>query len=560
MAVQKDLTPEYIFEASWEVCNKVGGIYTVLSTKANTLQTMFKDKIIFIGPDFGKDKTNPDFIESASLLKAWKTHAKGTENLHIRIGRWNVHGKPLVVLVNFQAFLAQKDELYFQMWKDFKVDSMHAYGDYDESCAFAYASGLVIESFCNFYLPEKQKIIAHFNEWMLGMGALYVQKNLPEIATMFTTHATSIGRSIAGNEKPLYAFLEAYNGDQMAKELNMEAKHSLEKQTAWHVDCFTTVSDITATECTQLLDKTPDIVTPNGFEDDFVYRGQTYLKKRNNARKTLIQVAEKLTGNRISEDALFVSTSGRYEYKNKGIDVFITSINELKKFHPQKEILAFILVPGWTIGPRKDLIERLQSKDAYNIPLPNPYVTHHLYEPQHDKVSGYLEYIQLTNRTDQPVKLIFVPSYLMGNDGIFNLPYYDLLVGMDLTVFPSYYEPWGYTPLESIAFGIPTITTNLAGFGLWARIERKQHKGLIEGVEVIDRSDDNYFEVAEKIKSAITSYMNMTQEDIVSSRQAASELSKHASWEHFIQYYLEAYKIAFKNRDLRYKINYSTKE
>ena len=553
MAITKKLSPDYIFETSWEVCNKVGGIYTVLSTRANTLQTLFKDKVIFIGPDVWQGKDNPDFIESQSLLKSWRQYALEKENLHVRVGRWNVHGKPIVVLVDFQPYFEQKEELYAQMWNDFKVDSLHAYGDYDESCIFAYATGLVIESFYQFNQLQKSKVVAHFNEWMLGMGALYVQKATPAVATIFTTHATSIGRSIAGNNKPLYACLQGYNGDQMASELNMEAKHSIEKQATWSVDCFTTVSDITATECKQLLDKAPDIVTPNGFESGFVPKGRAYNNKRKEARNALIQVARRLTGTQVSEDALLVATSGRYEYKNKGIDVFIAAINELRHTTSDRDIVAFILVPGWNAGAREDLQERLKSQEEYTYPLHSPYVTHNLHEPQSDKVSGYLHHLQFTNQSNQPVKLIFVPSYLMGDDGIFNLPYYDLLIGMDLTVFPSYYEPWGYTPLESIAFSVPTITTDLAGFGLWARQEAGAHIGINQGVEVIDRTDDNYFQIVAKIRNVIADYMLQSSKEIGSSRQAAAALAEKASWDHFITYYLDAYDMALKKAKDRNK-------
>lgn len=553
MAIPKKLVPDYIFETSWEVCNKVGGIYTVLSTRAHTLQSVFQDRLIFIGPDLNPEKNPSDFIENKTLLKAWKQHANEKENLPVRVGRWNVPGKPIVILVDYKTLFDQKDELYFRMWNDFQVDSLHAYGDYDESCVFAYATGLVIESYYRFEQLKKQRVVAHFNEWMLGMGALYIQKAVPAIATLFTTHATSIGRSIAGNNKPLYAYLEAYNGDQMAQELNMEAKHSVEKQAAWHVDCFTTVSDITAEECTQLLDKTPDIVTPNGFEDNFVPGGRSYSGKRNIARREMIRVAERLTGTKIKEDALLVATSGRYEYQNKGIDVFIAAINELRNKSLPKEIVAFILVPAWIDGSRKDLEERLAGTEEPNYPLPNPYVTHQLVEPASDKVSAYLRHLSFTNQTDQAVKLIFVPSYLTGEDGIFNLSYYDLLIGMDLTVFPSYYEPWGYTPLESIAFGIPTITTNLAGFGLWARHEEGAVQGIQQGVEVIDRTDDNYVEVVGKISRVIEAYASLPEKEVKEARRAASALAEKASWEHFIDYYMEAYDIALKNSKERIK-------
>lgn len=550
----KKAKPDFIFESSWEVCNKVGGIYTVLSTKAKTLQTLFKDKIFFIGPDLRIGKDNSDFTESSSLLKKWKDYAIEKENLKIRVGRWNIPGKPIVILVDFHPYSEHKNEIYYQMWDKFKVDSMFAYGDYDEACLFAYSVGLVIQSFHQFYQLEKNKVIAHFNEWMLGMGALYIKSHVPSVATVFTTHATSIGRSIAGNDKPLYAYLDQYDGDRMSHELHMEAKHSLEKQTAFHVDCFTTVSEITAIECTHLLGKTPDIVTPNGFEDNFIHQGNIYDKKREKARQTLIHVTEKLTGSAISEDALLISTSGRYEYKNKGIDVFIEAMNRLRlRTDIQQEVIAFILVPAWIKGPRKDLRQQLLKKDSKTKPLPEPFITHQLCEPQQDKVLSYLYYLQFLNQNDSKIKLIFVPSYLLGNDGIFNISYYDLLIGMDITVYPSYYEPWGYTPLESIAFNIPTITTNLAGFGLWARYEEGVSGGIMQGVEVIDRTDNNYFEVADKIQSVIADYSFRSSEEKDRARNAASNLAEKASWSNFFQYYLSAYDIALEKLNKRIK-------
>ncbi|MDR3061355.1 MAG: glycogen/starch synthase [Dysgonamonadaceae bacterium] len=551
MTKGKRLSPDYIFEASWEVCNKVGGIYTVLSTRAHTLRNTFKDKIIFIGPDLKQENVNSDFIESTSLLKAWKEHALKNENLKIRAGRWNVPGKPIVILIDFKPYFEIKNTIYSRMWEKFGVESLQAYGDYDEACMFAYASGLAIESFYKFYKLENEKVIAHFNEWMLGMGALYVKDKLPQVGTVFTTHATSIGRSIAGNNKPLYGCFEGYHGDQMALELNMEAKHSIEKQTALQVDCFTTVSKITAKECEQLLDKKPDIVTPNGFEDNFVPKGRNYNIKREKARKILLEVSRQLTGNSSGNNALMVAIGGRYEYKNKGIDVFIEAVNRFRWSNPdKKQVLAFILVPGWNKGPRPDLQSRLAAKNNPDTPLETPYFTHELAEPQNDKICQYLRYLDFTNQQKEPVKLIFVPSYLTGDDGIFNLPYYDLLIGMDMTIFPSYYEPWGYTPLESIAFGIPTVTTNLAGFGLWAKDE-SQVEDLSGGVEVIERTEDNYFEVADRIKDAMALYLHLDkiQQDKIG--KAAKNLSGKASWTHFIKYYFEAYHIALKNASKR---------
>ncbi|KAA6311795.1 Glycogen synthase [termite gut metagenome] len=207
----KQLTPDYIFEASWEVCNKVGGIYTVLSTRANILQTNYQDKLFFIGPDIWYNRDNPLFVESRSLYAEWKQSAFDKDNLSVRIGRWDIPGTPLVILVDFRPFFAQKNDIYAWVWESFQVDSLHAYGDYDEASMFSYAAGKVMESFYQSNLSKKDKVIYHAHEWMTGLGALYIRKVFPQIATIFTTHATSIGRSIAGNDKPLYNYLSAYN-------------------------------------------------------------------------------------------------------------------------------------------------------------------------------------------------------------------------------------------------------------------------------------------------------------------------------------------------------------
>lgn len=542
----KTTTPEYLFESSWEVCNKVGGIYTVLSTKAHTLQQMFNDKVVFIGPDVWGPANAPDFIEDDALFADWKKHARTTDKLKMKVGRWNVPGTPPVVLIDFKPFFSDRDTFFYSMWENFRVDSMHAYGDYDESCIFAYAVGKVIESFYNFYNLSDKKVTALFNEWMLGMGALYIKKQIPAIATLFTTHATSIGRSIAGNNKALYAYMDGYNGDQMAKELNMEAKHSLEKQTAHHVDCFTTVSDITARECKQLLDKAPDIVTPNGFEPNFVPEGKEYTKKRAEARKTLINVAEKLLGCPISPDALLVSTSGRYEYRNKGIDVFIEAMNRVRNSGElQREVVAFLMVPAWVRDARADLKEVIEKNVQTTSPMQMPFITHWLNLMDQDKVLNYISHAGFTNQASEKLKIIFVPCYLDGRDGIFNKPYYDLLIGMDATVYPSYYEPWGYTPLESVAFGIPTVTTNLAGFGLWAE-KSVSGKNISEGVAVIERTDFNYFDVADAITASILSLVKKDKKEVEEIRKRCFKLAKQAEWSKFIVFYQKAFSDALE--------------
>ena len=482
------MQPEYIFETSWEVCNRVGGIYAVLSTRAASMQKEHKDKVVFFGPDFG-DHSDLTFRESKTVLKGWRP--KG-----VRVGRWQVPGKPIAVLLKWDEIWVEKDAIYGHAWEKYGVQSHAAYGDYDESNMFAYAVGKLAESLYNHL---GQPITAmHCNEWQTAFTIFYLKEHCPQIATLFTTHATGIGRSIAGNYKPLYDCFHAYNGDQMASELNMVSKHSVEKTAAHQADCFTTVSDITARECQQLLDKPVNIVTPNGFEQGFVPQGEAFDKARKKARKALIQHAKNIGIDAKATD-LLIGTAGRYEWKNKGIDVFLDTMRQLgEKQNNKKQVIAFVMIP----------------------------------------------YLEQANFSVGNVHVIFVPTYLNGNDGVLNMPYYDLLIGLDLTVFPSYYEPWGYTPLESMAFHVPTITTSLSGYGVWC--QEQGATTIDQGVAVIPRNDSNYHEVVGGIVEIILTYLTMKPKQIAATREAAATLAHMADWKHFFCYYREAYDIALQ--------------
>ena len=519
------MQPDYIFETSWEVCNRVGGIYAVLSTRAASMQAEHPDKVFFFGPDFG-DHSDIYFKEDKTFLKEWKSqitnHKSPIADIPVRIGRWMVPGEPIAVLLKFDALWPKKDEIYAWAWNRFQVQSHAAYGDYDESCLFGYAAGMVMESLYRHLTGEAGltakrsnrrsrsnseaiSFCAHANEWQTAFSVFYLQDHCPQIATLFTTHATGIGRSIAGNGKPLYDYFEAYNGDQMAYELNMVSKHSVEKQAAHWADCFTTVSDITARECKQLLDKPVDIVTPNGFEPTYVPKGKAFDEKRAEAREALREVAGRMLGGVVPKNALFVCISGRQEWKNKGIDAFASALDKLaqKIYHsdqPEREVIAFVMIP---------YLDRAPARKG--------------------KVSA-----------------VFVPYYLDGHDPLFGKTYYDLLIGMDVTVFPSYYEPWGYTPLESCAFHVPTITTSLAGFGVWAA----QQKDTF-GVVVVERTDSNFELVTENIAEALLRYDRLTGEEKEVARKAAAAVAKKADWKHFFKYYRQAYDIALKKRDNR---------
>lgn len=539
---------DLLFETSWEVCNKVGGIYAVLSTKARTLGEQFGDKLIFIGPDlWNEDNPSPYFKERKTLLKQAQQKLQLPWGINIRVGRWDIPGAPQVVLVNPGETARHLSEIYGEMWRDYGVDSLHSYGDYEESCAFAVASAIAIQALTQHLKANPSRVVAHFDEWTTGMGLLYIKNREPRISTIFTTHATSIGRSICGNGKPLYDYFHQYNGDQMAVELNMQSKHSLEKAAAHHADCFTTVSEVTARECEQLLQIRPQVVTPNGFEPDFVPKTVKYNRLRKDGREKLLTVAKAVTGHRFGPDTFIIATSGRHEYRNKGLDMFLDVLAGLEQELPaDQEALAFVLVPGWVKEPSGDVVTNLYFDGA--VKTQPDYLTHRLNNEGEDEVCRRIEQLQGEGRLKK-LRVIYVPSYLDGHDGVVDITYYDLLPALDLTMFPSYYEPWGYTPLESVAFGVPTITDDKAGFGQWV-LDNFQNGLMKSGVYVVDRTDSNYAQAAALIRMAALEYITEDVSLRLKARNLAFLTAAKADWKFFILNYDKAFEIAL-SRNVR---------
>lgn len=534
MSENSFVSPDYLFEVSWEVCNKVGGIHTVIATKALNLSKDYKNHIL-IGPDVWRETAqNPEFTEDNQLLRAWKVKAS-QEGLRVRTGRWNVAGNPIVILVDYSQFISSKDEIFAGFWEKYGVDSLSGHWDYTESALFGYATGKVIESFVRYNLAPHQKAAAHFHEWMTGAGVLYLKSTDLPVATLFTTHATVTGRSIAGNNLPLYDNMLRYSPEEKAVEFNINAKHTLEKAAANEADVFTTVSDITAKECAHFLGREVDVVTPNGFENTFTPKEGEFKICSKTARRRLSEVAAAMTGQEIENDAVMIGISGRYEFKNKGIDIYLDALAELNNSDAlEKEVIAWIFVPAWNNGP-----------DKMTTPT---HTSHQLYDRESDPVLKRISELFLLNKKSDKVKVLFVPTYLNGDDGVFGLTYYQLLCGLDLTVFPSYYEPWGYTPLESLAFGVQTITTTLAGFGLWVKEHSSDYH---DAIEIIERDDNNYTYVTGEVLKRMLAVTKLSRDQMHDSRVKAKELSTIALWDNQIKYYKEAYALAVKKIVLR---------
>ena len=539
--------PDYLFEVSWEVCNKIGGIHTVLATKSLHLAEELKKHHIHIGPDVWRNtEKNPEFTEDPSLFKSWRRAAEA-EGLRVRVGHWNIPGNPVAFLVDYTHLIARKNEILTRLWTGFGVDSLTGDWDYVESALFGYAAGEVIQSFSKFRIASGKKVVAQFHEWMTGAGLLYLKaSNLP-IGTVFTTHATVMGRCVSSKNLPLYDGLSKLDADKLAVEYGVMARHSLEKASAQQADVFTTVSDLTALECKQFLGRAVDVVTPNGIEEKIAPEPDKMPEFRAAGRAKLLQVASLMSGKQYDDSTLLMTTGGRYEFTNKGMDVVLDALSKIKEEGlAGRKLAVFIMAPSGNNGPDRTLLEKMQNP-ALDY---TTHVTHYLVD-EYDIITRRMKELHLDNSKDSCVDVFFVPSYLNGSDGIFNMRYYELLAGMDLSVFPSYYEPWGYTPLESLAFMVPTATTTTSGFGIWVD-DHCPADNTGKGICVIKRTDGNYNQVVDGVCKRIKEIASLDEKQFAAYRDNAREISKTALWQNNITYYKEAYALAIEKVIARY--------
>jgi phosphorylase/glycogen(starch) synthase len=471
-----------LFEVSWEVGNKVGGIHTVVSTKAKTLVSKLGDEYVAIGPwllggaepddVFEEDASFSDFGESCRAM-----------GVPVRIGRWKIPGRPLTVLVEFSGLYSKKDDILKELWERWKVDSIEGQWDYVEPLLFGWAAGLVIEAWWKDRIaPEGRACAAQFHEWMVGAGMLYLKHHVPAIGTVFTTHATMLGRSLASTGKLPEEGLAGRTSDDAARAVGVRSKHSMEGVCAREADTFTTVSEVTATEAELFFGRRARPLLPNGIDLDVVdaLAGPTL---RDAAGQALRALAWRFTGEDPG-DALLLCNSGRYEFHNKGIDLLLDACAALNAREGRKVVL-FVLVPAGNSGVKGELIERL-SRAPHEVHGALGVCTHNLFDVERDPIEKRCRERGLDNRAGSRVKVVHVPVYLGPKDGLLNLPYEAVLRAMDLSCFPSFYEPWGYTPEESLAVGVPTVTSDLAGFGRWAL---ENDLGPTRGVYVFRREE-----------------------------------------------------------------------
>ncbi len=535
--MSQDLSNATLFEVSWEVCNKVGGIYAVVSSKILEALATFGENYFLLGPDLG---SNPDFEETDE--PCWQELRQETDrrNLSCRFGRWNIPGRPKVILVGYRDRYDQS-QLLFSLWNRYGVDSISGGWDYVEPVMFSTACGEVIEAACKaLNIPDDGPALAHFHEWMCGGGLLYLKANAPYVGTVFTTHATMLGRSMAGSGFDIYKQMHQINPKHEAGAYNITAKCSMETASAREADCFTTVSRITADEAGVFLGRTPDVLTLNGLDMRVIPDYSRDLSLASASRQRLLEAASRLLRRQLPEDTRIFLVSGRYEYHNKGIDVFLDALGMVNTAlsQSQSNVLALCAVMGGHSGVNADAV----SGDPAKLPGHGGswISSHHVYNQPNDPILNACQRLGLDNRPENHVQVIFDPAQLDGKDGFLNMRYDEVLAACDLGVFPSWYEPWGYTPQESAAHAVPTVTTDLSGFGMWVRSSQRDKNG----VTIICRRQTSYDETAASLRDVLLHYASLPEEQLQEHRRMVRHVAEGCSWEQFFPYYAQAYGLA----------------
>jgi glycogen(starch) synthase len=589
---------EICFEVSWEVCNKVGGIFTVVQSKILPMKEHYGDNYFLVGPYFPKKSWGifEEHISPAECKGAFDRLKQ--EGIEVHCGTWITKGNPNTLLVDFTNFSAQKNEVKRKLWDWYQIDSLNSeWYDFDEPVMWAYAVGRLIEELSKVFAGKK--IVAHFHEWLAGAGLLYLRHEKAKVGTVFTTHATTLGRSLAMQERDIYEQLEGIDSDGEAKRLGISvwAKHLLEKQSAQNAHVFTTVSEITGMEAEHFLGRKPDVLLFNGLDmAKFPSFEEASLKHKffKNRMKQFLMYYFFPYYTFDIENTLIYFVAGRYEFHDKGVDVFIKALgrlnDQLKAEKCEKTIVAFFWIPGNVKAIRPELLEsrtffndikksveevhedvqnkvsellimgkEISSKtllgdDFLQEVKPKlkrlarkglpPLSTHFLFDEDTDLIMKTLREVGLDNSPDDVVKIVFYPIYLSGADGLLDTSYYESMQGSHLGVFPSYYEPWGYTPLEAAALGVSSLTTDLSGFGQYICKECSPSK--YPGIFVLQRFKKSTEEIIKSLTDMMSQFAHFTTKERIENKIMAQKIAATADWKLFIERYIEAHNKAIE--------------
>lgn len=584
---------DILFEVSYEVCNKVGGIYTVLSSKAAIMKELYP-QYITIGPYYhDKARLSLEQLPAPTRELAEVFEELRKEGIQCIYGKWLIPGEPQSILIDPKSYMQNANDMKKKLWDAFGVDTLFCAYDFTEPMVWSWCVGKLIEKIEKKY-PSK-KIVTHCHEWLSGGATLYLKMNNSNVGTIFTTHATMLGRAIAGSGDDLYASLDRINPYEEAKKRNILDKFTTEKACAINSDVFTTVSEITGFEAEKILGRRPDVLVLNGLDVEKFPTIEGTSIKHQETREAIRDFFSYYFFPYYSfdlDESLTYFLLARPEFRNKGIDVYIKSLgrlnNLLKESKSSKTIISFLFVPIDNHGIKTSILENKNTyqelKNAVNdqtvlmknkivrdlatgkkidaetlfsknfmITVKNtissftkqgetpPLCTHNLHDEYNNEMINALKCEGLLNRAEDKVKVIVYPAYLSESDGILNMKYYDVVTGCHMGMFPSYYEPWGYTPLECAALGVPALTTDLAGFGRYIETVSKEKKG---GIYVLKRYQKSEESVLNDFTNILFKFSNMKKNERVDQKVLAKEISLLADWSILVNNYIEAHNLS----------------
>ncbi|MCB1325084.1 MAG: glycosyltransferase [Spirochaetales bacterium] len=587
----------HLFEIAFEVCRQVGGIYTVIKTKIPHMRERYEDDYTLIGP-YHAETAALEFETGAIDLPFLKNIEARVPGL--RFGRWLVPGKPRVILVNLEAYRPRIADFRYLLWKDHGIDTAdYPESDLDDVILFGFA---VSEFFEALYAGKTRpaSMIAQFHEWQAGVPILRSQfRDLP-LPTVFTTHATILGRYLAGDQANFHESLETVDAKAAATRYHILPRYLIERAAAQGATVFTAVSDVTGQEARALLGIAPARVLPNGIQ---LTRFQALHEFQNLHVKFKERIHEFVMGHFFPsytfdlDRTLYFFISGRYEYRNKGFDLFLEAIHllnrRLKKEQDPPTIVCFVITRAETKSVnvtalenqarfddihsiceelekqmghvlleaaahgRIPELEELLPEDAevrlrrtihaFRSKLLPRIVTHDPVHDADDAILSHIRYRQLFNAPEDPVKIVFHPDFLTANSPMLKLDYDQFVRGCHLGVFPGYYEPWGYTPLECIASGIPAVTSDLAGFGSYVLKHISDSRG--RGLMVLPRKDRTFEESLALLADYLEEFTRLNRRDRIELRNRTERLGESFDWSHLIKHYFEAHELALTEAD-----------
>jgi len=586
-----------LLEVAWEVCNQVGGIYTVIRSKAPTMVENWSGHYCMIGPYVNKHiqaELEP-LEDSADVfgLAAANLKKKGYDVIY---AEWLITGKPRVVLLNPNAVEEKVLQVVkYLLWKNHQVSTPDKNELIDQVIGFAYLTKLFIDELVK-VTGGDQKILAHFHEWMAGLPILDIKREKMPVKTIFTTHATQLGRHLAINSPLFYAHLPFFRWENEAGKFGVETEAAIEYGCAQLCDVMTTVSEVTARECKHLLRRTPDFILPNGLN---IERFEALHEFQNLHSTYKDQIHQFVMGHFFSSysfdlnNTLYFFTSGRYEYKNKGFDLTLEALvhlnQKLKEEKSEITVVMFFVTKRefYSIKPEvlqsravmeeiRQTCEAIQNQvgkrlffestmrqdnrlpelnefvDEYwklryrrtiqswkstKMPLP---VTHKLVNEDTDDILQFLVRRNILNRKEDKVKVVYHPDFISSTNPLFGMDYSQFVRGCHLGIFPSYYEPWGYTPLECMASGVPAVTSDLSGFGDYLLSNMPDHeKG---GMFVVERGKRTFDWSARQLASFLYKFIKQDRRSRIMQRNNVENYSSAFDWNNLISHYEAAYK------------------